>query len=75
MNYKAKLSQAVAIKTYSPRQSGEKAASSQWQEIAYKTIPFGFSERVAFINKLTETQEVWIKTATKGGRIRIFVKK
>lgn len=76
MNYKRDLSHLnnVILGVRSPRYSGETENRSEWKE--YKSeIVFDYKARVALIEKLAqENKEVFVKTATLGGHIRIFVK-
>jgi transcriptional regulator of acetoin/glycerol metabolism len=76
MNYQTALqtiSNVTISSRFSPRQSGETAARSQWQEVSLKAL--SFAERIETIRKAAASNsEVYLKTATGYGRVRLFVK-
>jgi hypothetical protein len=74
MNYKTALANLdnVSIKSFSPRNYGEKEQHSNWKEI-YGVRKMDFIERTMIIKYLADLHpQVWVKTATNGGRARIF---
>jgi undecaprenyl pyrophosphate synthase len=67
------LNNVTISNRFSPRQSGEIEARSNWKEI--KSLPASLAERIALVEKLSvENAEVHLKTATTYGRARLFVK-
>lgn len=60
----------VIIDSHSVLRQGQTFKHSSWTEV--KTLPNSVKERQKLISTLSQTKEVWFKTATLGGRARLF---
>jgi hypothetical protein len=82
MNYRREFQKddTVNVSIYSPRWPGETEARSDWKEVKVfnetAITDMTYQERVETIKLLLRSGFiVWIKTATRGGRMRIYIKK
>lgn len=75
MNYrKSLIKENIEVQSYLVRNPGEREDYSIWKEVHFHFIPSTYEERIEYINMLAEANErVFVKTATVGGRMRIFV--
>lgn len=75
MNYKKAFQNLnnVKVSNYSPRESGETEARSEWKEVKLNYVDY--ATRVALIKELaSKHQQVHLRTATLGHRARLYVR-
>lgn len=78
MDYKRDLQgiKNLTISDKSPLSQGQNLRYSKWVEYKSFSELEHYLSRIWFIKAISdENKEIWLKTATKGGRAKVYVRK